>query len=92
MYVTRVLGSSFDSRCNTVVYFRLFSKLLLEAPRITENALVIVRQYCQDEVRLHDTYQSRISVSILARMLTFVLLCVGSSFYWNRYFERTDIK
>eukprot|EP00800_Vazella_pourtalesii_P018493 TRINITY_DN5968_c0_g1_i13.p1 TRINITY_DN5968_c0_g1~~TRINITY_DN5968_c0_g1_i13.p1 ORF type:complete len:778 (-),score=212.64 TRINITY_DN5968_c0_g1_i13:94-2427(-) len=31
---------------------RLFSKLLLEAPRITENALVIVRQYCQDEARV----------------------------------------
>lgn len=30
---------------------RLFSKLVLEAPKVTHEALHIIRSYCQDEVR-----------------------------------------
>lgn len=30
--------------------FRLFTKLVLEAPVITESALEVIRRYCEDEV------------------------------------------
>lgn len=30
---------------------RLFTKLVLEAPVITESALEVIRRYCEDEVR-----------------------------------------
>lgn len=30
--------------------FRLFTKLVLEAPIITESALDVIRRYCEDEV------------------------------------------
>lgn len=30
---------------------RLFTKLVLEAPLITESALEVIRRYCEDEVR-----------------------------------------
>lgn len=32
------------------VSFRLFTKLVLEAPVITESALEVIRRYCEDEV------------------------------------------
>lgn len=34
-----------------VVDHSLFTKLVLEAPVITESALEVIRRYCEDEVR-----------------------------------------
>ncbi|KAG8143611.1 hypothetical protein E2320_000849, partial [Naja naja] len=30
----------------------IFTKMVLEAPLITESALEVIRKYCEDEVRL----------------------------------------
>ena len=30
---------------------RIFTKVVLEAPLITESALEVIRKYCEDEVR-----------------------------------------
>lgn len=38
--------------------FRLFTKLVLEAPIITESALEVIRRYCEDEV--NDTIKTRL--------------------------------
>lgn len=32
-------------------YCRIFTKVVLEAPLITESALEVIRKYCEDEVR-----------------------------------------
>lgn len=38
---------------------RLFNKLVLEAPLITESALEVIRRYCEDEVgHRHASFQS----------------------------------
>ena len=37
---------------------RIFTKVVLEAPLITESALEVIRKYCEDEVRTGGTSPS----------------------------------
>lgn len=43
------LSAEISASCS--VSSRLFTKLVLEAPVITESALEVIRRYCEDEVR-----------------------------------------
>lgn len=36
-----------------ICHFRLFTRLVLEAPKITPSALEIIKSYCNDEVPTH---------------------------------------
>ena len=45
----------------------LFSRLVLESPNSTTNAIQILKKYCQDEVCVHYIYVSRLSVRLRAR-------------------------
>lgn len=46
-----------DFNLKIFIFFRLFSRLILESPFITTNAIQILRSYCQEEVSL-DHYSS----------------------------------
>jgi len=37
------------------ICLRLFTKLVLEAPVITDSALEVIQRYCEDEVSLSST-------------------------------------
>lgn len=60
---------------------RLFTKLVLEAPIITESALEVIRRYCEDEVSevMKDAafHTGSLHVpSTVARILCFSLACI----------------
>ena len=54
--------------------FRLFTKLVLEAPIITESALEVIRRYCEDEV--HGRIGDKASCAVLAPNMSTQLVVV----------------
>jgi hypothetical protein len=42
----------YDKHLFVALDFSLFSRLILEAPIITPNAIEVLKKYCQDEVRV----------------------------------------
>ena len=70
------------------ICFRLFVKLVLEAPCVTPTALGIIKTYCKEEV------MSGLCVTLVSWLLCVVLhvddvLCAGESVSWSVYFERS---
>lgn len=63
---------------------RIFTKVVLEAPLITESALEVIRKYCEDEVRMGDRSLSALSIMVQAGALLTAAYgretgpCVGS--------------
>ena len=56
--------------CYVVLCVRLFSKLVLDAPRITANALQIIKSFCDDEV------SGCVCLSVCVRACVCVCQCV----------------
>lgn len=50
MVKTRLVAKTDSHFVSRSVSSRLFTKLVLEAPVITESALEVIRRYCEDEV------------------------------------------
>jgi hypothetical protein len=56
-----VMGKSF---LFIALDFSLFSRLILEAPLITPNAVEVLKKYCQDEVRLQRSSRMKVVESM----------------------------
>lgn len=41
-----------DYYLKSLIFFRFFHRLILEAPAITDNAIQILKKYCTDKVRV----------------------------------------
>lgn len=54
--------------------FRLFTKLVLEAPIITESALEVIRRYCEDEV--NGRLKTQLLITVLSTEVLLTQLCV----------------
>lgn len=63
---------------------RLFNKLVLEAPLITESALEVIRRYCEDEVR--HTATSLFSPSSTSVKLCNIFIWSGIAFLGFRFY------